>query len=142
MADKLESRPGSEPATRPDFRRLRVIQVGALLVGAAVLLVSMWLMGQFRKPELAPMVMAFAFASISFSGLFYFGALLLEGSLQKYILSDDTVIKGDNVEMVTKTASSGDPEIDKWIGTYAFTRNLFGMSVIPILILLGLYFLA
>lgn len=138
MADN----PDLEPGTRPDFRRLRAIQIGALIVGALVLVVSMWLMGQFRKPELAPMVMAFAFTSISFSGLFYFGALLLEGSLQKYILSDETVIKGDNVEMVTKTASSGDPQIDKWIGTYAFTRNLFGMSVIPILILLGLYFFA
>ena len=99
-------------------------------------------MGQFRKPEVAPIVMAIAFASIAFSGLFYFGALLLEGSLQKYILSDDTVIKGDTVEMVTTTTESGDPEIDKWIGTYAFTRNLFGMSLVPVLILIGLYFLA
>ena len=128
--------------TKPNFGRLRLIQIGALLVGAGVLVLSLWLMGQFRKPELAPIVMAFAFASIGFSGLFYFGALLLEGSLQKYILSDETVIKGDNVEMVTKTASSGDPEIDKWIGTYAFTRNLFGMSLVPILILIGLYFFA
>jgi hypothetical protein len=129
-------------ADKPDFKRLRLIQIVALLVGAGVLVVSLWLMGQFRKPELAPIVMAFAFASISFSGLFYFGALLLEGSLQKYILSDDTVIKGDNVEMVTTTAESGDPEIDKWIGTYAFTRNLFGMSLVPILVLIGLYFFA
>ena len=127
---------------KPNFLRLRIIQIAALIVGATVFAVSLWLMGQFRKPELAPIVMAFAFASISFSGLFYFGALLLEGSLQKYILSDDTVIKGDNVEMVTTTASSGDPEIDKWIGTYAFTRNLFGMSLVPIVILIGLYFFA
>ena len=126
----------------PDFRRLSLLQIAALIVGAGVLILSLWLMGQFRKPEVAPIVMAFAFASISFSGLFYFGALLLEGSLQKYILSDDTDIKGDNVGMVTRTAKSGDPEIDKWIGTYAFTRNLFGMSLVPILILIGLYFFA
>ena len=126
----------------PDFRRLRLLQIAALIVGAGVLILSLWLMGQFRKPEVAPIVMAFAFASISFSGLFYFGALLLEGSRQKYILSDDTDIKGDNVGMVTRTAKSGDPEIDKWIGTYAFTRNLFGMSLVPILILIGLYFFA
>ena len=126
----------------PDFRRLSLLQIAALIVGAGVLILSLWLMGQFRKPEVAPIVMAFAFASISFSGLFYFGALLLEGSRQKYILSDDTDIKGDNVGMVTRTAKSGDPEIDKWIGTYAFTRNLFGMSLVPILILIGLYFFA
>ena len=128
--------------SKPNFRRLRRIQVAALIVGAGVLVVSLWLMGQFRKPEVAPIVMAIAFASIAFSGLFYFGALLLEGSLQKYILSDDTVIKGDTVEMVTTTTESGDPEIDKWIGTYAFPRNLFGMSLVPVLILIGLYFLA
>jgi hypothetical protein len=127
---------------KPDFRRLRLIQIVAVVVGAVVLLGALWLMGQFRKPELAPIVMAVAFASISFSGLFYFGALLLEGSLQKYILSDDTVIKGGDVDMVTTTAESGDPEIDKWIGTYAFTRNLFEMSLVPILILIGLYFFA
>ncbi|MAB10491.1 hypothetical protein [Hyphomonas sp.] len=134
MADNSDS--------KPNFRRLRIIQIASLMVGAGVLILSLWLMGQFRKPEVAPIVMAFAFASISFSGLFYFGALLLEGSLQKYILSDDTVIKGDNVEMVTRTAESGDAEIDKWIGTYAFTRNLFGMSLVPILILIALYFFA
>lgn len=127
---------------KPDFRKLRLLQVGALIAGAAVLIGSLWLMGQFRQPQLAPFVMSVAFASITFSGLFYFGALLTQGSLQKYILSDDTVIKGQTVDMVTMTASSGDPEIDKWIGTYAFTRNLFGMSVIPVLILGGLYLFA
>lgn len=130
------------PDSRPDFRRLRLIQIIAVVAGAGVLVLSLWLMGQFQKPEVAPIVIAFAFASITFSGLFYFSALLLEGSLQQYILSDETVVKGDNVEMVTKTAESGDPEIDKWIGTYAFTRNLFGMSLVPILILIGLYFFA
>tara|TARA_R110002073_G_scaffold112624_2_gene249461 strand:- start:911 stop:1303 length:393 start_codon:yes stop_codon:yes gene_type:complete len=127
---------------QPDFKRLHLLQVGALIAGAAVFVLSLWLMGQFRQPELAPFVMSFAFAGITFSGLFYFGALLTEGSLQKYIVSDDTVIKGERVEMVTTTASSGDPEIDQWIGTYAFTRNLFGMSVIPLLILGGLYLFA
>lgn len=127
---------------KPNFARLRMLQIVALVAGAIVLFASLLLMGQFREQELAPIVMSFAFASITFSALFYFGALLLEGSLQKYILSDETVIKGDNVEMVTHTEKTGDPEIDKWIGTYAFTRNLFGMSVVPVLILLGLYFFA
>jgi hypothetical protein len=99
-----------------------------------------FLMGVFRKPEVATVVLAFAFAGAAFGGVFYFGALLLEGSLQKYILRDETVIKGDDVKMVTHIASSGDPVIDKWIGTYAFARNLFGMSVIPILILAALFY--
>ncbi len=125
---------------KPDFRRLRRIQWTALAIGVVVLVVALFLMGQFREPEIAPVVISFALASFAFSGTFYFGALMLEGSLQKYILSDDTEIKGDSVEMVTRTASSGDPEIDRWIGRYAFTRNLFGMSILPIALLAGLYF--
>jgi hypothetical protein len=127
---------------KPDFKRLRLLQVGALVAGAAVFFLALWGMGQFARPELAPVIMSFAFGGITFSGLFYCSALLTEGSLQTYIVSDDTVIKGERVEMVTMTGSSGDPEIDRWIATYAFTRNLFGMSIIPLLILGGLYVFA
>ena len=123
-----------------NFVRLRAIQVSAVLAGFFVFCESGCLMGVFRKPQVANMVLAFAFASATFGALFYFGALLIEGSLQKYILSDETVIRGDDVKMVTHTASSGDPRIDKWIGRDAFARNLFGMSIVPILILAGLYF--
>lgn len=126
----------------PNYKRLRTIQIAALAAGALVLIVSLWVMGQFKQPELAPVIMAWAFAAITFSGGFYFGALLTEGSLQKYILRDETVIKGDNVEMVTHTEKTDDPKLNKWIGTYAFTRNLFGMSVIPVLLLIGLYIFA
>lgn len=129
-------------AGQPNFARLRALQIAALVIGGIVFVVSLWMMGQFRKQELAPIVMSFAFAGIAFGGLFYFGALMLEGSLQKYIISDETVIRGDNVEMVTHTEKTGDPELDKWIGTYAFARNLFGMSVVPVLILIGLYVFA
>ncbi len=124
---------------KPNFVRLRAIQACAVLAGAVVFGISGWLMGVFRSPEVATVVLALAFASATFGAVFYFGALSLEGSLQRYILSDETVIKGDNVEMVTHTASSGDLRIDRWIGTYAFARNLFGLSVLPILILAGLY---
>ena len=47
-------------ADKPDFKRLRLIQIVAVIVGAIVLIGALWLMGQFRKPELAPIVMAFA----------------------------------------------------------------------------------
>jgi hypothetical protein len=124
---------------KPNFARLRAIQIVAVSAAFVVLAGSAFLMGVFRDPEIATLVLAVAFAGATFGAVFYFGALLLEGSLQKYILSDETVIKGDNVEMVTKTASSGDAQIDRWIGTYAFARNLFGMSIVPILILAGLF---
>lgn len=123
----------------PDFRRLKRLMILALILGAIMLVGSAWILGVFRRPELATAVMAFAFGSITYSAAFYFGALLTEGSLQKYIAGDDTEIKGDSVEMVTRTHASGDPRTDGWVRTYVFARNLFGMSVIPLLILGGLY---
>ena len=129
-----------KPPSTPDFARLRRLRLIAILAGLAVFAVAGWLMNVFRAPELATAVLAFAFASITFSALFYFGARLMEGSLQKYILKDETVIKGDNVEMVTHTRPAEDAETERWVGTYVFTRNLFGMSVIPLLILGYFYF--
>lgn len=127
---------------RPNYKRLKTIFGAALALGAAVFLLGMTAFFDFRSASIAEWVIAFALASITFSGVFYFGALLIEGSLQKYIISDETVIKGDNVEMVTHTTKTGDAELDRWIDRYAFTRNLFGMSVIPLLILAGLFFFA
>jgi hypothetical protein len=122
-----------------DFHRLRWLMRMALALGLVVLAGSAWLLGVFHNPEVATGVMAFAFGAIAFSAFFYFGALLTEGSLQKFIVSDDTEIKGDAVDLVTTTQSSGDPRTDGWVKAYVFARNLFGMSVIPLLILLGLY---
>lgn len=127
------------PDAEPDYARLRRIHLIAVTVGAATLGLSLYLMGQFSKPELAPIVTAVALTGIGFSVVFYFGCLLFEGSLQRYIVRDDTEIKGSNVEMVTTTAPSGDSRIDAWVGRYVFARNLFGMSIIPLLILGGLY---
>ena len=124
---------------QPDFARLRLIQHAAVIVGALTLGLSLYLMGQFSDPELVPIVIAVAFTGIGFSAVFYFGCLAFEGSLQRYIVRDDTEIKGSNVEMVTTTAKSGDPQIDEWVNRYVFARNLFGMSVIPLIILAGLF---
>ena len=126
----------------PNYARLRMLQIVAVIMGAGVFGGSMAMMGQFERLELAPVVMSFAFGAITFSGLFYFGALLLEGSLQRYIISDETVIRGDNVEMVTHTEKTEDARLNRWIGTYAFARNMFGMSVIPLLLLVGIWFFA
>ena len=75
----------------------------------------------FERPGSATVVLTFAFAGAAFSAVFYFGALVFEGSLQKYILKDETVIKADNAEMVTMTRSSGAARIDKWNAAYALT---------------------
>jgi len=126
----------------PDFKKLRTIQIIAVLDAVTVLLVALFFMGQFSDPELAPVVIAIALAAITFGAVFYFGCLIFEPSLQKYIKEDRTVIKGETVEMVTDTHSSGDALIDEWVNRYVFARNLFGMSVIPLLIFAGLWLTA
>lgn len=123
----------------PNFKTLRTIQLVAVFDALTVLLISLFFMGQFSNPELAPIVISVALAGITFGAIFYFGCLIFEPSLQKYIKEDRTVIKSETVEMVTDTYSSGDATIDEWVNRYVFARNLFGMSIIPLLIFAGLW---
>lgn len=122
-----------------DFARLRRLMWISSLVAAGVLVLSLWQLGQFTDFELGWTVMAAAFAAITWSGIFYFGCLMTAGSLMNYILSDDTEIKGQTVEMVTKTRSSGDRRLDAWVDKFVIARNTFGLSVIPLLILAGVF---
>lgn len=127
--------------SRPvEFGKLRFMMLMAVSIGAGVLVLSLWLLGQFRDFEIGWTVMAVAFGAIAWSAVFYFGCLAVAGSLTGYIVSDDTEIRGERVEMVTKTRSSDDPRLDAWIEKFVFARNTFGLSVLPVLILLGLYF--
>ncbi len=121
-----------------NFGALQRLWMGALLVGVISFLVGVTMLDQFARPELAPLVICFALASIAFGGVFYFGSLIFVRGLTRYILSDDIGIRGANVEMVTKTAGSGDPEIDRWIKKFVFARNTFGLGVVPVLLLGGL----
>ena len=122
-----------------NFNRLRVVQLAAVIDGLTVFAVALWAMGQFSNPELVPIIICVALGNITFSAVFYFGCLMFEPSLLKYIKEDRTVIKSETVEMVTDTHRSGDAQIDEWVNRFVFARNLFGMSVIPLLILGGLW---
>ncbi|MEM5515617.1 hypothetical protein WNY37_01565 [Henriciella sp. AS95] len=125
-----------------DFRKLRRTMWLAVIVGLVVLLVSLWKLGLFSKFELGWAVMALAFGAIAWSAVFYFGCLITAGAITSYIESDDTVIKGENVEMVTKTRSSGDARLDAWIEKFVFARNTFGLSILPLLLLAAVFIFA
>ena len=43
-------------ADQPNYKRLRLIQIIAVTDGILVSLVALYLMAQFSKPELAPLV--------------------------------------------------------------------------------------
>ncbi|WP_084396356.1 hypothetical protein [Henriciella aquimarina] len=126
-------------AAEVDFGKLRIVMGLSVLAGGLVLLFAFWQLGQFRGVQIGWAVMAFAFGAIAWSAVFYFGCLAVAGSLTGYIVSDDTEIKGDNVEMVTKTRSSGNARLDAWIDKFVFARNTFGLSVLPLLLLLSVY---
>ena len=123
-----------------DFSRLGNMMRVALLVGAGVLAITLLLFNQFNDFDLGASAMAVAFGVIAWSATFYFGCLAVAGSLTDYIVGDDTEIKGSNVEHVTRTRSSGDDRLDGWIDQFVFARNTFGLSILPMLILVGLYF--
>jgi len=125
-----------------DFRLLKILQFAAVFDALIVFAISYFLMTGFSGLELVPAIMSLAFAGFFYGATFYVGALLLVPGLKDYIISDDTKIKGQTVEMETTTRSSGDPERDQWVASFVFARNLFGIALVPILILGWLYFFA
>ncbi len=94
---------------------------------------------QFSNPEFVTIVIMFAVSAIIFSATFFFWCLIFSPKLGRFIESDDTEIEGPTVKMVTKVSKSGDADIDHWVKRYVFARNMFGLSVIPLLILGGLF---
>ncbi len=123
-----------------DFSKLRTLMLVAVSAGLGVLLYFLWKLSVFTDFQIGWAALSLGLAAITWSAVFYFGCLVIAGSMTDYIISDDTVIKGDNVELVSKTRTSGDERLDSWIEKFVFARNTFGMAVLPLLILIGLYF--
>lgn len=126
----------------PRLERLRFLWALSLLAGGLVLLASLAAMGQFRSPELAPMVMALAFAAIAFGGVFYIACAVFAPGLHRYITYDETEIRGDQVDWATRADAGGDAELQRWLERWVFARNTFGLGLVPLLILAGLYLFA
>lgn len=129
-------------STNVDFGKLRMIQIAALLEGATVFVVVLFLFNQLPPSDWVIGLMAFALAGIFYGAAFYFGCLLLVPKLNDYIIGDRTVIKGSDVTMETDLQETENPELNKWINSYAFARNLFGMGILPVVLLIGLYLFA
>jgi len=124
----------------PNYGRLRTVQMAAVGDGMLAFGISYYLINGFTGFDLVPALISLALAGAVYGAIFYFGCLIFAPDLKDYIVSDDTKISGSNVEMVTTTRESGDAELDRWIASFVFARNLFGMAIIPILILGWLYF--
>ena len=125
-----------------NYDRLKMAWFMALSAGALGFVGAAWHWGQFTHPELVPLVIIFAIASIVFSAIFFFACLIIAPRLGSYITEDETKIKGSNVEMVTHVKKSGDAQLDGWVKRYVFARNMFGLAIIPLLLLACLFFFA
>lgn len=125
-----------------DYSRLRLVQLIAASEAATVFLVAMYFMGQFPPSDWVVCLIAFALASIAYGAAFYFGCLILVPQMKEYIIRDRTVIRGESVDMETDVLETSDARLNKWIEHYSFSRNLFGMGILPVLLLAGLYVFA
>lgn len=123
----------------PNTKRLQLIRLCAVSDGALVFALAYFLINGFGRFDFVEALISFALAAIVYGAVFYFGCLIFAPDLKDYIVSDDTKIGGSNVEMVTTTRASGNEELDRWVGSFTFARNLFGMGIIPVLILAGVF---
>lgn len=125
-----------------NYARLRIIQLIALSDAAAAFFLMLYFLKQLPPTDWVLVLIAFALASILFGAIFYFGCLLAVPQMKQYVLDDRTVIRGSSVDMVTDIAQTNDPRLNRWIGTYSFARSLFGLGIVPVVLLVGLYFFA
>ncbi len=110
----------------------------SLGLGFVSFLSGLIVLKQFTSPDLVTIVIIFAISAIIFSFVFFVWCLIFAQELGSFVQSDETEVKGTTVNMVTTISESGDANIDRWVQRYVFTRNMFGLSVIPLLILAGL----
>lgn len=125
-------------AQSPNPFHLTLLRLVAVSDAVLAFGLSYWLMGGFGEFAFVPAMISLALAGAIYGATFYFGCLIIAPGLKDYILGDDTKISGSNVDMVTTTRQSGDPETDRWVASFVFARNLFGMAVVPLLIFMGL----
>ena len=111
----------------------------SLGIGILIFVIGLFFWKQFSNPKLVTIIILFAVSAIIFSALFFFWCIFFAPELGRFIKSDDTQVNGPTVKMVTTISHSGNANIDGWVERYVFTRNLFGLSVIPLLILGGLF---
>jgi len=132
----------SEETTPPNRSRLRVISGGAAVIG---ILAGGLFYNQIRLgAELGWVwwVMLVTLCVIVYSICFYFGVIIFENTLERYIVSDTFKKKNKWIDVETETAPSGDDNIDAWVAHYKFTRIMFAMGLLPLLAMIYLFWLS
>ena len=73
---------------------------------------------------------------------FYFGVILFENTLEKYIVSDTFKRKNKWIDVETETRSSQDDKVDVWVKHYVFARHMLAIGILPVLACIYLFFFA
>lgn len=123
----------------PNYRHLRLIRLVAISDGLLACALAYFLMTGFNEYDWLMAVISFVVGATVHGAVVYSGCMIFAPDLAGYVVSDDTKIGGSNVEMVTTVRDSGDERIDAWVRYYVNARNLFGMSILPLVLLAGLF---
>ncbi len=114
---------------------------GAISAGVLSVPVALALFGAIPDLEVFPAIMALAIGGFVFSGLFFLGANLMGVRFEARV-RDETRVSGANVDHITHVEETGDAGTDRWLSRYVFARTLFGSLIVPLAILLGLFWFA
>ena len=112
----------------------------AVVLGLGTMALCMMPLGVFRDFEIGWAALSAGFGAVVWGGVFFLGSLVLAPGLGAFIAGEDTRVKGPVVELVTETYETGDPRLNGWVRAYVTARGVFGLSIIPFLILAGLFF--
>ncbi|MEM9738676.1 MAG: hypothetical protein AAF829_02325 [Pseudomonadota bacterium] len=103
--------------------------------------ICLWGTGLPSRVDWLFILLSVALGGAVFGGVFFIGANLAGVKFESRV-SDETKIRGSNVEHITHINAYDDAKLDMWLDRYVFARNLFGGLIIPLLIFAGLFFFA
>ena len=73
---------------------------------------------------------------------FYFGVILFENTLEKYIASDTFKRKHKWIDVETETRPAETAKLDGWVSHYVFARTMLAMGILPVIACIYLFFFA
>lgn len=132
---------GDETRT-PNRRRLWAIVVGAGVIALAAGLAFWSQIESGGGMGWIGYVIVATLSVIIYAIAFYFGVIMFENTLEKYIVSDTFKKKNKWIDVETETRTSDDEKIDAWVKHYVFARQFFAIGILPVLASIYLFWFA
>lgn len=118
-------------APQIDSQRLQRLWIGALLAGAAGFGGALAWISSPGGPGLDWIwgIAAFGVAAILYNLSFFVLCSVFAPGLSNYV-EDDTEVQGDDVVHVVRYGKADDPNLDRYIKTYATARGVSAVAII------------